>query len=780
MAKPFRRLAVLPGLALAVALVGGLITFVGVTPAGATAEATTTSLNTLTSPIYYGSETSETFTGTVTGQSGDGYPEGTVAVYYGSGPPTELCSGALTGGSGDTASYSCSLTAIQLPAATYSNVDAVFTPGTPTGSEDPTYTYGTSTSAAQSFTVSTPAPETTTTSLNTVTSPITYGSEISETFTGTVTGVSGDGYPQGFATVYYGSGPTSLCSSVLTESSSYSSSYSCSLTASQLPATTYTSVDAVFLPNSSSSSSPGYAYTTSTSTPAQSFIVAAATSTPTVTTSAATGTTSTTATLNGTVNANGLAITNCYFEYGTSVTYPTLTAACSPSYATISGTSVLTGVSAAIGSLSASTTYYFQLEVTYSSTNYGGGELSFLASTTGTTTAAATNVTATSATLNGTVYPEGYATTYYFAYGLSSSSLTAITTSNTAGASYSSVAAAATVTGLSPNTTYYFELVAYNSYYGTSFGGVLSFFTASGAPTVSTTAATSVTATGATLNGTVNPNGSTTNYYFEYGTTTGYGADTTATSAGSGTAAIAVSAVLTGLSRSTTYHFQIVATNTGGTTYGGALSFTTSRGVGTTRVTVAPSSPPSVVAGASVAYEASVAKKSGSGTLTGSVSFAVNGHTLAACTKEALKERAAKCTITFSSPGSFRVRATYGDDPYFRSSSAFVTQVVTEAVPPVVTVVPNEIDTVHPAGTVKFGSVIELRIHLYDGYGTVAGSVTVQFAGKVLCSATLANGVANCTLNSSSLGHGKHTLVVVYGGQGSYLSYGQAVVIAVT
>ena len=144
---------------------------------------------------------------------------------------------------------------------------------------------------------------------------------------------------------------------------------------------------------------PGYAYTpASTSTPAQSFIVAAAPTRTTVTTSAATGTASTTATLNGTVNTNGMAITNCYFEYGTSVTYPTLTAACSPSYTTISGTSVLTGASAAVGGLSPSTTYYFQLEVTYSSTNYGGGELSFLASTTGTTTAAATNVTTTTAT----------------------------------------------------------------------------------------------------------------------------------------------------------------------------------------------------------------------------------------------------------------------------------------------------------------------------------------------------------------------------------------------
>ncbi len=37
----------------------------------------------MTTPITYGSETAETFSGTVTGQSGDGYPEGTVTLYYG-------------------------------------------------------------------------------------------------------------------------------------------------------------------------------------------------------------------------------------------------------------------------------------------------------------------------------------------------------------------------------------------------------------------------------------------------------------------------------------------------------------------------------------------------------------------------------------------------------------------------------------------------------------------------------------------------------------------------
>ncbi len=55
------------------------------------AVGTTTSLNVVTSPITYGAETAETFTGTVTGQSGDGNPEGTVNVYEGSPTATLLC-----------------------------------------------------------------------------------------------------------------------------------------------------------------------------------------------------------------------------------------------------------------------------------------------------------------------------------------------------------------------------------------------------------------------------------------------------------------------------------------------------------------------------------------------------------------------------------------------------------------------------------------------------------------------------------------------------------------
>ncbi|MGA8296249.1 MAG: G1 family glutamic endopeptidase [Acidimicrobiales bacterium] len=99
-------------------------------------------------------------------------------------------------------------------------------------------------------------------------------------------------------------------------------------------------------------------------------------------------------------------------------------------------------------------------------------------------------------------------------------------------------------------------------------------------PSAKTGSATSITSSGATLNGTVNPNGSATEYFFEYGTTTRYGSATSPVSAGSGRSSIAVSAPISSLSASTTYHFELVAVNSRGTSYGGDASFTTSSGGG--------------------------------------------------------------------------------------------------------------------------------------------------------------------------------------------------------
>ena len=94
-------------------------------------------------------------------------------------------------------------------------------------------------------------------------------------------------------------------------------------------------------------------------------------------------------------------------------------------------------------------------------------------------------------------------------------------------------------------------------------------------PGVTTGAATSVGEVSATVTGSVNPNGIQTDYHFDYGTTMSYGSSTPSQSAGSGTTPQNVSAQLTGLTPSTTYHYRIVATNVDGPTTGFDETFTT-------------------------------------------------------------------------------------------------------------------------------------------------------------------------------------------------------------
>ena len=95
-------------------------------------------------------------------------------------------------------------------------------------------------------------------------------------------------------------------------------------------------------------------------------------------------------------------------------------------------------------------------------------------------------------------------------------------------------------------------------------------------PTVVTIAATVITTTGATLNGTVNPNGLATTAQFEYGPTTAYGIPASATLApNDGTSTQPVVANLIGLEPGATYHFHATATNPDGDSDGGDLTFST-------------------------------------------------------------------------------------------------------------------------------------------------------------------------------------------------------------
>jgi hypothetical protein len=98
---------------------------------------------------------------------------------------------------------------------------------------------------------------------------------------------------------------------------------------------------------------------------------------------------------------------------------------------------------------------------------------------------------------------------------------------------------------------------------------------ADGRPTVITSLASDVTATAATLQGTVVPEGAATTVVFEWGTTTAYGHTTPPQAIGAGASPITISVSLTGLVVATTYHFRCVASNAAGVAWGGDRVFTT-------------------------------------------------------------------------------------------------------------------------------------------------------------------------------------------------------------
>jgi phosphodiesterase/alkaline phosphatase D-like protein len=314
------------------------------------------------------------------------------------------------------------------------------------------------------------------------------------------------------------------------------------------------------------------------------FTTAFPNSPPSVTTDAATSVTISGAVLNGTVNPNELA-TSAVFEWGMDSNLTTFTSTTLQSMA--AGTTSV-AITASLSGLTPGVTYYFRVAATNSTGTSKGLINSFIvvAQVPTVTTAAATSVTISSATLNGTVNPNGLAVSdAHFEYGVDSNPATFTSTSaQTLTAGFTGQAISALLTGLTPGTTYYFRVVATNSG-GTSKGLIVSQITAAQAPTAATAAATSVTISGATLNGTVNPNGlAVSDAHFEYGTDSNL---TTFSTTGvqtlaAGFAGQPIAASLSGLIPGTTYYFRLAATNSAGTSTGTVLSFSTSSlGTGT-------------------------------------------------------------------------------------------------------------------------------------------------------------------------------------------------------
>jgi hypothetical protein len=206
------------------------------------------------------------------------------------------------------------------------------------------------------------------------------------------------------------------------------------------------------------------------------------------------------------------------------------------------------------------------------------------ASTGGTTT-----VGQTTATLTGIVDGQGYDTYYVFEYGETASYGSYAPANNGVGENAGVVATNTSetikVSGLAPNTTYHYKIVAYNvpcSFFcprsgaNTAEGVERTFTTLPLTPAVTTDVPVSVGPNMAVVGGEVIPQGATTSYEVEYGLSEGLGSSTPQTDAGSAaTTGVYVVVGLEGLQANTVYYYRITATNSGGTTHGEVHTFTT-------------------------------------------------------------------------------------------------------------------------------------------------------------------------------------------------------------
>jgi PKD repeat protein len=191
------------------------------------------------------------------------------------------------------------------------------------------------------------------------------------------------------------------------------------------------------------------------------------------------------------------------------------------------------------------------------------------------TTLPASELAAASATLNGSVETDGYATMAYYQWGLTAT-LGNSTPPQYFGAGATTVLFAAPLNGLLPGTTYYYRLGAANLSGATNFGVIVSLATP-GPPAVVTGPASDIAGTGATLHGTVDPRRVVTAIYFEWGRSKNYENATVPQSVAAGTGAVPVASALGGLSPATTYHYRLIGFNDDGIDVGADASFTTAQ-----------------------------------------------------------------------------------------------------------------------------------------------------------------------------------------------------------
>jgi phosphodiesterase/alkaline phosphatase D-like protein len=237
-----------------------------------------------------------------------------------------------------------------------------------------------------------------------------------------------------------------------------------------------------------------------------------------------------------------------------------------------------------VSGLASNTTYYYREEIFDSGFNFiFSNETSFTTNIPypSVSSSAATNITNTSARLNGTITDDGGSTcSVSWGYGTvshTSADFASYTTVTSFSGSYTTSQTPYKDVSLSANTTYYFRIQAQNAY-GTATSDERTFHTDTNPSSISIVAASSITSTTATINGYITDSGGS-----NVAVSWGYGTvshtlvtDYTTVTGWVGSYGNSSSPYLdiTGLTPSTQYYFRFQIQDSG-TTTSGELYFTT-------------------------------------------------------------------------------------------------------------------------------------------------------------------------------------------------------------
>jgi hypothetical protein len=184
-------------------------------------------------------------------------------------------------------------------------------------------------------------------------------------------------------------------------------------------------------------------------------------------------------------------------------------------------------------------------------------------------------------------------------------------------------------------------------------------------PAVSTRGAQQVSYGSAILTGSLNPNGSDTSYYFQYGLTRQYGGQTAIADAGAGTHGLSVRLSIEGLQPLTVYHYRLIAVNGVGATIGGDRTLLTAKVPLSLQIVAAPN--PVLFGGTAI--------------IQGTLSGTENGNRVLV-----LQENSFPFTAGFMNLGNPELTTATGgfSFPVLGLTQATQFRVVTTTIPPVV------------------------------------------------------------------------------------------------